>query len=161
VEQELAAGLGEGQIAEFIENDEVHAGQVFGKAALPGVAGLGLEPIDEIDHVVEPAAGAGSNAASGNRKTSAGNRSLPLNSDGRYLLNCRTRSSGAHSLFKRVEIAMEIGNVSRRLELAEMYCLPAGAKVPVLIDGMVARPTGLTLTTDGKTYRPSAWTSIR
>jgi len=32
-----------------------------------------------------------------------------------------------------------------------VYYLPAGAKVPVLIDGMVARPNGLTLTTDGKT----------
>ena len=32
---------------------------------LPSVAGLGLEPVDEIDHVVEPAAGAGSDAASG------------------------------------------------------------------------------------------------
>ena len=32
-----------------------------------------------------------------------------------------------------------------------VYYLPAGAKVPVLIDGMVTRPNGLTLTTDGKT----------
>jgi hypothetical protein len=31
VEQELAAGLGEGQIAEFVEDDEVHAGQMFGE----------------------------------------------------------------------------------------------------------------------------------
>jgi hypothetical protein len=31
VEQELAAGLGERQIAEFVEDDEVHAGQVIGK----------------------------------------------------------------------------------------------------------------------------------
>jgi hypothetical protein len=28
-------------------------------------ASLGLEPVDEIDHIVEPAAGAGSDAASG------------------------------------------------------------------------------------------------
>ena len=65
VEQELAAGLSEGQIAEFVEDDEVHAGQVIGDPTLPSVAGLGLEPVDEIDHVVEPAAGAGSDAASG------------------------------------------------------------------------------------------------
>ena len=56
VEQELTAGLCEGQIAEFIEEDEVHAGQVIGEPALPSITGLGLEPIDEIDHVVEPAA---------------------------------------------------------------------------------------------------------
>ena len=65
VEQELAAGLGEGQIAEFIEDDEVHAGEMIGEPTLPSVASLGLEPVDEIDHVVEPAAGAGADAASG------------------------------------------------------------------------------------------------
>src|SRR5215203_5898051 len=66
MEQELAARLSEWQITEFIENDEVHAGQVIGEPTLPSIAGLGLEPIDEIDHVVEPAAGAGSDTASGN-----------------------------------------------------------------------------------------------
>src|SRR5262249_21600149 len=65
MEPELAAGLGEGQIAEFVEDDEVDAGEMIGEATLPTVAGLGLEPVDEIDHVVEPAAGAGADAASG------------------------------------------------------------------------------------------------
>jgi hypothetical protein len=37
--------LGQGQIAQFVEDDEVHAGQVIGKPALPGVAGLDLEAI--------------------------------------------------------------------------------------------------------------------
>jgi len=64
VEQELSAGLGEGEIAEFVENDEVHAGEVIGEPALPAAAGLGFEPIDEIDDIVEPAAGAGADAAS-------------------------------------------------------------------------------------------------
>lgn len=32
-----------------------------------------------------------------------------------------------------------------------VYYLPAGARTPVLIDGEVARPNGLTLTNDGKT----------
>jgi hypothetical protein len=54
VEQELSAGLGEGQIPEFIEDDEVHPRQVLGKSALVPVAGLGLKPVDEIDDVVEP-----------------------------------------------------------------------------------------------------------
>src|SRR6478672_11616324 len=39
---------------------------MIGEPALPSVAGLGLEPVDEIDYVVEPAAGAGSDAASRN-----------------------------------------------------------------------------------------------
>ena len=33
VEQELATGLGEWQIAEFVEDDEVHAREVIGKTA--------------------------------------------------------------------------------------------------------------------------------
>src|SRR3954452_24646336 len=67
MEQELPAGLSEGQIAEFVEDDEVHAGEVVGEPALAAGAGLGLEPVDEIDHVVEPAAGAAADAASGDR----------------------------------------------------------------------------------------------
>jgi hypothetical protein len=64
VEQELAAGLSERQVAEFVEND--HPGQMLGNAALPSVAGLDLQAIDEIDHVVEASASTGSDAASGN-----------------------------------------------------------------------------------------------
>lgn len=66
MEQELTAGLSERQIAEFIEDDEVHAGQVVGEPALATRTGLGLEAIDEIDHVVEAAAGATADAASRN-----------------------------------------------------------------------------------------------
>jgi hypothetical protein len=64
VEQELAAGLCEGKIAQFVEDDEVHAGQMLGEPALPSVAGLGLEPVDEIDDVVEAAAGTIADTAS-------------------------------------------------------------------------------------------------
>ena len=64
VEEQLAAGLGEGQITEFVEDDKVHAGEVIGEPALPAAAGLGFELIDEIDDIVEPAAGAGADAAS-------------------------------------------------------------------------------------------------
>ncbi len=65
VEQELAARLGEGKIAQLVENDEVHAGQMLGEPALSSVAGLGLEPVDEIDDVVEAAAGTIADTASG------------------------------------------------------------------------------------------------
>ena len=63
---DLVAFLGKGQIAEFVEDDEVHPRQVLGKPALVAVACLGLEPVDEVDDVVEPAAGAGTNATAGN-----------------------------------------------------------------------------------------------
>jgi hypothetical protein len=61
-----------GQIAEFIEDNEVHAGQVIGKPTLPSIAGFNLETIDEIDHVVEPASGARSNAAASDRNRKMG-----------------------------------------------------------------------------------------
>ena len=64
VEQKLAAGLGERQIAEFVQHDEVHPGQVLGEPALTSAAGLGLEAVDEVDHIVEAAAGAAADAAS-------------------------------------------------------------------------------------------------
>jgi hypothetical protein len=35
MEQQLTAGLGKGQIAEFVENDEVPPGEIFGDASLP------------------------------------------------------------------------------------------------------------------------------
>ena len=50
--------MGEGQIAKFIEDDEVHAGQMIGEPCLAPIAGLGLEPVDEIDDVIEPTASA-------------------------------------------------------------------------------------------------------
>jgi hypothetical protein len=38
---------------------------MIGEPTLPSVAGLGLELVDEIDDAVEPSAGAGTDAASG------------------------------------------------------------------------------------------------
>ena len=40
---------------------------MFGEPALASIAGLDLEPVDQIDDVVEPAAGAAADAASSNR----------------------------------------------------------------------------------------------
>lgn len=65
VEQELAAGLGEGQIYELVEDQEVETGEVIGEPSLAAVAGFGLQPVDEIDDVVEAAAAAGTDAAAG------------------------------------------------------------------------------------------------
>lgn len=63
----MPAGLGEGQIAEFVEDDEVHAGEIVGHAALAAGAGFGLELVDEIDDVEEAAASAGTDAGPGDR----------------------------------------------------------------------------------------------
>ena len=62
----MAARLGKRQIAQFVEHDEVHAGQMVAEPALAAVASLGLEPVDQIDDVVEAAAATGSDTASSN-----------------------------------------------------------------------------------------------
>ena len=53
VEQQLASGLGEGQVAELVEDDEVAPGQLIGEPALAAGAGFGLEPVDQVDDVEE------------------------------------------------------------------------------------------------------------
>src|SRR5437879_7104599 len=66
MKEQLTAGLGEGQIAEFVENDEVHAREIFGEPPLPAGAGFALQPIDEIDDGIEAAPGAAADAGSRN-----------------------------------------------------------------------------------------------
>ena len=66
IEQQLAAGLGEGEIAEFIEYDEVFSDEIFRDPSLPSGARFGLEPVDEIDSVVKAATFAGANAIASN-----------------------------------------------------------------------------------------------
>jgi hypothetical protein len=53
VEQQLASGLSERQVAELIENDEINARQLVGDAPVPGGFGFGFELVDEIDDVEE------------------------------------------------------------------------------------------------------------
>src|SRR5207245_8531969 len=62
MKEQLAAGLSEGQVAELVENNEVHAGEIFGEPPLPTGAGFALQPIDEVDHGVEAAPGAAADA---------------------------------------------------------------------------------------------------
>jgi len=65
MEEQLAAGLGEGQIAEFVEHHEVEAAQVVGDAALPAGPSLGVEPVEQVDDVEEARAGAAADAGAG------------------------------------------------------------------------------------------------
>src|ERR1700722_9881698 len=53
MKEQLPAGLSEGQVAEFVENDEVHAREIFGEPPLPAGASFALQPIDEVDDGVE------------------------------------------------------------------------------------------------------------
>ena len=72
VEQQLAAGLGEGQIAQFVEHDEVEAAEMVGELALPAGAGLGVKLVDEVDDVEEAAAGAAADAGADDRDGDVG-----------------------------------------------------------------------------------------
>src|SRR5580704_6489420 len=49
MEWQLAAGLGEREIAEFVEDDDVEASEIVGDASLASGSTFGLELIDEID----------------------------------------------------------------------------------------------------------------
>jgi hypothetical protein len=51
MEQMLATGLGKGQISEFVQDDEVHPGQMLGDPPLSSVAGLDLQAVNEVDHM--------------------------------------------------------------------------------------------------------------
>jgi hypothetical protein len=55
VEQQLAARLCERQITQFVEDDEVEAGEIVGKPTLSAGSTLGFGAIDEIDGVEETA----------------------------------------------------------------------------------------------------------
>jgi hypothetical protein len=65
VEEQLAAGLGEGQVAEFVKNDEVEAREMVGEAALATGAGRGLELVDQVDDVEEAPPRAAADAGAG------------------------------------------------------------------------------------------------
>ena len=54
MEQQLAAGLREWQIAEFIQHNEVHPAQVFRHPSLAAGAPLGLELVDQLYDIEEP-----------------------------------------------------------------------------------------------------------
>jgi hypothetical protein len=64
MEEQLSAGLGEGEIAEFVEDDEVEPGEMIGDTALPAGSSLGFELVDEIDGGEEASARSRSYAAS-------------------------------------------------------------------------------------------------
>ena len=63
MEEQLASALGEGEMAEFAEDDEFEAGEMIGDPSLSPCAGLGLERVDEINGGEEPSAQSGPDAS--------------------------------------------------------------------------------------------------
>ena len=84
MKQELSAGLGERQIAELVEDHEVHAGEPISHPAMALGAGFGLELVDQVDDVEEAATSAVADASPGDR-------------DGEMSLSC-TCSTDQHAV---------------------------------------------------------------
>jgi hypothetical protein len=64
MEEQLPASLSEGQIAKFVENGEVLAGEIIGDPSLTPCACFGFQAINEIDCIEETATQTGADAAS-------------------------------------------------------------------------------------------------
>ena len=64
MEQQLAAGLAERQIAKFVDDNDIIAQQRLGEPTAATSRLLLLELVDQIDQVEEPAARTAANAAS-------------------------------------------------------------------------------------------------
>ena len=66
MEQKLAAGLGEGQIAQLVQDQEVEARDQISGSALPFCTGFGIQLVHRIDAIEEPPATATADAGAGN-----------------------------------------------------------------------------------------------
>ena len=65
MKEQVSAGLGEGQITQFVEHDEVEAAEIVGQTSLPASAGLTFQPVDQVDDGVKAAPGAAADAGAG------------------------------------------------------------------------------------------------
>ena len=72
VEQQLAAGLAERQIAQFVDDDEIVAQQVLGQATAAAGGLFLVELVDQIDQVEEAAPGPGADDRRGDANGEVG-----------------------------------------------------------------------------------------
>lgn len=91
VEEKLAAGLGERQIYQIVYDDEVEHGDKVGELSPFAVERLRLEPVDQIDDVVEESARAVSDQGAGKRDRQVGGFPVPVPPT-RTMLRCSTRN---------------------------------------------------------------------
>src|SRR3954453_9947361 len=63
MEQQLT--LGEGQIPQFVQHDEIDAGELVGEPTRPSGPGLGLQAVDQVDEVEEAGTSAATHAVGG------------------------------------------------------------------------------------------------
>src|SRR3954466_11623562 len=65
MEQQLT--LGAGQIPHLVPHDEIDGGELVGEPTRPSGAGLGLQPVYQVDEVEEAGAGTTTHAVGGDR----------------------------------------------------------------------------------------------
>jgi hypothetical protein len=120
VEEQLPAGLCE--IAEFVKDDEVHAGETIGDARLATGARFGFETVDEIDGGEEAGSGAGANATAcdGDRQVSLAGPGSPYE-HGVTLLSDESAAGeiSNESLVDRRALELEVVDVLGQWQLAD------------------------------------------
>ena len=101
MEQQLAAGLGERQVTEFVEDQQIDTAQAISNAALAAEFHFALKPVDQIDDVEEarPLAGpddAARDADGQMRFSRAGRSSVTM--PGVWRLKCGSSIRSIHGL---------------------------------------------------------------
>jgi hypothetical protein len=66
MEEQLATGLGEGQVAKLVENHQIEAGKMICQPPLATGARFGLKSVHQVDHIEEFTARAAANAGADN-----------------------------------------------------------------------------------------------
>jgi hypothetical protein len=128
---------------------------MIGEPSLPTVAGFGLEPIDEIDHVVKPPADAGADAASGDGDGKMGFAGAgPADQHGIALLGDEAAAGEVvhKRLVDRRALELEVGEVLAERQLGDGELLDRARLL--LVDLGVEQITddalGFVLTFDGR-----------
>jgi hypothetical protein len=117
MEQQLPAGLGEREIAEFIENDDVEASEIVGDASLSAGSTFGLKLIDEIDGGEEAPARSGADAT-------------PRDGDGQMRLACAGRTSVILPGVRRLKSGSRIGFTRARV-ISLRWSASGGMQAPI------------------------------
>ena len=126
---------------------------MIGKPASPGIAGFDLEAIDEINHVVEPATGAGSNAvaSNGDRKMGFAGEVPPTSTALRSGQECAA-SEIAHEGFvdrRALELKAVAVLIERQLGDAELV-----SRSPMIRSGSCWRLTPVAMISSKAAFMP-------
>ena len=158
VEEQLPAGLGEGQVAELVEDDEVAPGELVGGAALASGAEFGLEEIDQVDGVVEAAARAARRASSSEpARNATDRRRTPCSTPTRRRVRPRARSfppvsvpasggapadvDGPAALLAAARTLLPVLDAGRPLDAGNpVICQEAAARRDALIEKLASLP---------------------